>query len=130
MKTILPDRSMRRGSSPRALRWIGGIALTLAAALLGLAAVAGFFDRDPIRLFGNFGGGRVPVVALFFSGDMGLRFGMGPRVTKGLAARGIPVVGVNSPTRISRLSGSTSSLTPSRGCFQCAGAVTVTCSRW
>ena len=102
MKTILPGRSMRRGSSPRALRWIGGIALTIAAALLGLAAVAGFFDRDPIRLFGTFGGGRVPVVALFFSGDMGLRFGMGPRVTKGLAARGIPVMGVNSPTIFGR----------------------------
>ncbi len=106
MKTILsdraPDRRKRRGSSSRALRWTGGIALVAAAAFLVVAAVAGFFDRDPIRLFGDFGRGRVPVVALFFSGDMGLRFGMGPHVTQALAARGIPVMGVNSPTIFGR----------------------------
>jgi type IV secretory pathway VirJ component len=102
MKTILPGSASRRGSSSRALRWIGGIALVASAALLVVAAIAGFFDRDPIRLFGDFGRGRVPVVALFFSGDLGLRFGMGPHVTQGLAVRGIPVMGVNSPTVFGR----------------------------
>ena len=102
MKTVLPNRTPRPDSSTRVLRWIGGIALVLAAVLLAVAAAAGFFDRDPIRLFGDFGRARVPVVALFFSGDMGLRFGMGPHVTHALATRGIPVMGVNSPTIFGR----------------------------
>jgi type IV secretory pathway VirJ component len=102
MKMTFQDRARRRGSSSRALHWAGGVVLAIAAALLTLAAMAGFFDRDPIRLFGDFGRGRVPVVALFFSGDLGLRFGMGPHVTQALAARGIPVMGVNSPTVFGR----------------------------
>lgn len=102
MKMILSDRAARRRSSSGMLRWVSAVALAIAAALLALAAAAGFFDRDPIRLFGDFGRGRVPVVALYFSGDMGLRFGMGPHVTQALAARGIPVMGVNSPTIFGR----------------------------
>jgi type IV secretory pathway VirJ component len=102
MKTIFPDRPIRRHSAPKALRWIGGLALVTSAVLLVVAGIAGFFDRDPIRLFGDFGRGPVPVVALFFSGDMGLRFGMGPHVTQALSARGIPVMGVNSPTIFGR----------------------------
>jgi type IV secretory pathway VirJ component len=102
MKTTFSDRPIRRHSAPKSLRWIGGIALVTSAVLLVVAAIAGFFDRDPIRLFGDFGRGRVPVVALFFSGDLGLRFGMGPHVTHGLAVRGIPVMGVNSPTVFGR----------------------------
>ncbi|MDT8758463.1 virulence factor [Sphingomonas psychrotolerans] len=66
-----------------------------AAALLGLYAAAGFFDRDPVRLFPARGVPR-PVAAVFFSGDMGLRFGMGPYVAGALAGAGIPVLGVSS----------------------------------
>lgn len=38
-----------------------------------------------------------PVAAVFLSGDMAFRFGMGDDVATALAARGIPVVGVSSP---------------------------------
>ena len=93
----LVDRPIRRRPARRALRWLGGGAVLIVAALLALAGIAGFFDRDPIHQFGHFGPERVPVVGLFFSGDMGLRFGMGPHVTSALAAQGIPVMGVNSP---------------------------------
>jgi len=102
MTTIPSDDAVRRHYVPRALRWFSGVALAIGAALLALAAAAGFFDRDPVRLIGDFERGRVPVVALYFSGDMGLRFGMGPHVTQALAARGIPVMGVNSPTIFGR----------------------------
>ncbi|WP_233503741.1 virulence factor [Sphingomonas psychrotolerans] len=67
------------------------------AVLLGLYAVAGFFDRDPVHLFGAGTRGK-PVAAVFFSGDMGLRFGMGPYISDGLVKAGIPVLGVSSST--------------------------------
>lgn len=37
-------------------------------------------------------------VAVFVSGDIGFTTGMGPRIAAGLAARGIPVLGINSLT--------------------------------
>lgn len=67
------------------------------AVILGLALAAGFFDRDPVSLIGKFGGERRRIAVLFFSGDMGVRFGAGPHVTKAFAASGIPVVSVSSP---------------------------------
>ncbi|MDB5706772.1 MAG: type secretion system protein VirJ [Sphingomonas bacterium] len=76
--------------------------LAIALAVAALAFAAGFFDRDPIHFFGDFGPGRTRVAALYFSGDMGLRFGMGPHVTQALAARHIPVMGVSSPAIFAR----------------------------
>lgn len=67
----------------------GGLALLL--------AVAGFLDRDPHRSFAA-NGRRSGASALYFSGDMGLRFGMGPATARALAAHGVPVVGFNSST--------------------------------
>lgn len=79
---------------PTLLLGAGGLLL---AAGLAVAAFAGFFDRDPIHLFGV-GGRPAPVAAVYFSGDMGLRFGMGPHVAAALTARHIPVLGVSSST--------------------------------
>lgn len=70
----------------------------LMVVVLGVAAAAGFFDRDPIHLIGAFGRERKPLGVLFYSGDMGIRFGAGRPVTRALAARGIPVVALNSST--------------------------------
>ncbi|WP_213980239.1 AcvB/VirJ family lysyl-phosphatidylglycerol hydrolase [Sphingomonas sp. dw_22] len=80
--------------------WKGWTALAtaiFAGAVLALYAAAGFFDRDPIHLFG-IEGGRKPVAAVYFSGDMGLRFGMGPYVAGALAKAGVPVLAVSSST--------------------------------
>ena len=58
---------------------------------------AGFFDRDALRLFVP-QGRRAPVAALLFSGDTGLRYGMGPSIARSLAHVGIEVAGVSSPS--------------------------------
>lgn len=90
--------SMSRRPRRRPLRWLGALLAVLLAVLAGVAAIAGFFDRDPIRFIGDFGRARTPLATVFFSGDMGLNFGMGRPVTRALAAHGLPVLGVNSPT--------------------------------
>lgn len=97
--------SQRAQLAPRRFRilprgWKGWAALifaVLAGAILILYASAGFFDRDPIHLFGM-EDGRKPVAAVYFSGDMGLRFGMGPYVADALVKAGVPVLGVSSST--------------------------------
>lgn len=71
-----------------------GLTLVAGATALLLGA-AGFLDRDPHRLFAA-SGPRAGVSALYFSGDMGLRFGMGPATSQALAAHGVSVLGVNS----------------------------------
>ena len=96
MKTRLAPMSRR--PRRRALRWLGGALALLVAVLVGVAATAGFFDRDPMRFIGDFGRTRTPLAAVFFSGDMGINFGMGWPVTRALAAHHLPVMGVNSPT--------------------------------
>lgn len=89
-----PDR--RRGSR-RWYRWAAGTVALLLLALLGLYAAAGFFDRDPVHLFGMEGGNK-KLASVYFSGDMGLRFGMGPYVADAMAKAGVPVLGVSSST--------------------------------
>jgi type IV secretory pathway VirJ component len=81
-------------------RPLGRIALVAALVVLAIGAVAwagGFFDRDPFH-FLKAEGRRGDVAALYFSGDMGLRFGMGPKTTAALARHGVPVLGVSSST--------------------------------
>jgi type IV secretory pathway VirJ component len=83
---------------PRSWRARGALALGIVAvAVLALYASAGFFDRDPVHMF-DATGPRRPIAAVFFSGDMGLRFGMGPYVADGLTRAGVPVLGVASST--------------------------------
>lgn len=79
------------------LAWVGGIALGVVAVMAGVAALAGFFDRDPVVLLPAEGTAR-PVAALYLSGDMGLRFGPNPTTTRTLAANGVTVVALKSPT--------------------------------
>lgn len=72
----------------------------LALAALVLAALAapvlGLLGTEPIVIFPA----QEPhprVAAVFLSGDMGFRFGMGEKVAAAIAARGVPVIGVASP---------------------------------
>lgn len=71
--------------------------MAVASLLMALAALAGFFSSDPIRFFAP-EGRREPVGILYFSGDMGLRFGIGAYASRELARRGFAVTGFNSPT--------------------------------
>lgn len=77
--------------------WAATAFALIACVILGLYAAAGFFDRDPVHLFGM-DGQRKPLAAVYFSGDMGLHFGMGPYIASGLASAGVPVLGINSST--------------------------------
>ncbi|MFD1033923.1 virulence factor [Sphingomonas hankookensis] len=91
--------TLSRPARRRRLRRRIGIGALLAGllVLLGLAAPAlHLIDNQSLRLFD--GGKRHPsVVAVYVSGDMGLRFGLGSVVVPALARHGIPVVGVSSP---------------------------------
>lgn len=90
-----------RPASSRSRRRVppGVVVALLALAALSvvvLIGVAGYFDKDPISQFPAVGA-RSPVGALYVSGDMGLRFGMGPSTAAALAQHGIAVVGVSAP---------------------------------
>ena len=87
----------RRANFRRWQTWAGIAAALVLIVLAGLYAVAGFFDRDPTHLFGS-KTADPEIAAVYFSGDMGIRFGMGPYVAKALAGRGVPVLGISSPT--------------------------------
>ena len=55
-----------------------------------------YFARDPIVRFPA-QGRPAPILVLSFSGDMGLRYGMGGVIARALSASGIAVTGINSP---------------------------------
>ncbi|UYY78264.1 virulence factor [Sphingomonas sp. R1] len=83
--------------------WIGLVALLLAAGTLGLYWSAGFLDRDPVHLYGMpERGGTAPVAAVFLSGDMGIRYGMGSYVVESLSGAGVPVYAIASSTMFAR----------------------------
>src|SRR4051794_16291333 len=76
--------------------WLLGLAGTVLAGLAAFAWMAGFFDKDPDWFFGT-ASSRPAYVAVLFSGDAGLRFGMGSYITAALNRNGTPVLGVSSP---------------------------------
>jgi type IV secretory pathway VirJ component len=88
--------SQRSRSLRWRLAWIAGIAGGVLALLAGIAASAGFFDRDAAHLFGPQGIAR-PIGVLYVSGDMGLRYGPNPHTVRALAGQGFPVVALSSP---------------------------------
>ena len=66
-----------------------------------VAGIAGYFDHDPIREYPSTMRDP-PIVAVFFSGDMGTRWGIGSYVAPALSARNIPVFTVSSPAAFGR----------------------------
>lgn len=88
------------GALRRKARLLAAALLFACLAVAALLRSAGFLDRDAVRLFAP-KGQRAEVAAVLFSGDMGLRYGMGPSVARALAAHGIEVVGISSPTLFS-----------------------------
>ncbi|MBB4152500.1 type IV secretory pathway VirJ component [Sphingomonas jinjuensis] len=91
-----PIRRRRRRRWP----WVAGIVVLLAGVAALVAFMAGYFDRDPINYFDPDGQPK-PVAALYFSGDMGLRLGIGSYIWPALASEGVPVTGFNSPSYFS-----------------------------
>ena len=81
-----------RGRVRRFLLWASASVLVgVIAWVAGYPALAGDAVQD-------FGGRRDAATAIaFFSGDMGFGFGMSGKVAKGLAVKGVPVIGFSSP---------------------------------
>lgn len=81
----------------RPWRWLGaGVLLLALAVTLVLATPAlRLLDGQAVRVFGA-GRTHPQIAAVYLSGDMGLRFGMGPKVAPALAGHGIPVIGISS----------------------------------
>jgi type IV secretory pathway VirJ component len=98
----LPAMPLPRPRLRTILFCLGGAAAIAAFSLTILAAVSGFFDTNPVHLFGLDGGKPKRFVTAYFSGDMGLRVGMGTYVAPALAAKGIPVYGMASPAVFGR----------------------------
>ncbi len=90
---------MRLGAVFRSWKaWLAIVVVAVLSVPVSLYAAAGYFDRDPVHLFGEIDRPE-PIAAVLFSGDMGLRFGLGPYVANAMADRGVPVLGVASPTQ-------------------------------
>jgi type IV secretory pathway VirJ component len=64
--------------------------------VIGWSAWLGWFGGTLFTAVPAAASAQRPVTVIFFSGDLGFRMGMGPKVAARLAARGIPVIGVNS----------------------------------
>lgn len=80
-------------------RWppiLGAVLLLLLGAVGILLYSGSYFDKDPFTHFPP-EGREQPVLVLSLSGDMGLRYGMGGVIARSLSAKGIEVLGVNSP---------------------------------
>lgn len=83
--------------------WLAAIVLLLGAIAAGVYWSAGFLDRDAVHLYGMPARpGSAPVAAVFLSGDMGLRYGMGSYVVQALAGAGVPVYAIASSTAFAR----------------------------
>lgn len=95
-------RSPRRLNRRTLLIGFAAAAALVTAGLTGLGAAAGFFDRDPVHLYGVDPARPARAVAVYFSSDMGLRLGMGAYVAPALAAHGLPVYGISSPAVFNR----------------------------
>jgi len=94
---LLTDRAAWRRSPSRPWRALGAGALLCAAAVALILATPALrlVDGQAVRVFGA-NRPHPQLAAVYFSGDMGLRFGMGPHVAPALAARGVPVIGISS----------------------------------
>lgn len=86
----------RRRLWPRYLAGFLGFVVVILLFLLGYIGAFGgpLYVDFPAR--GVSPAARDDVAAVIFSGDMGLKLGMGPRIAARLTAAGIPVTGVNS----------------------------------
>ncbi|WP_443971365.1 AcvB/VirJ family lysyl-phosphatidylglycerol hydrolase [Sphingobium sp. CR28] len=87
-------------------RWRSFAAGLFIAALIGVGLCGGHLGYPWGSIYkmvpSTVGNPRLKgTVAVFFSGDMGLNTGMGPKIAAHLAAQGMPVLGVNSLTAFS-----------------------------
>jgi len=87
-----PSRRLRRGIIMSGL---------VSAIICILVALAGYFDRDPYSLYPA-KGRALPIAAVNFSGDMGVRFLLGASTMRGLTEHGVPTMAVVTPALFRR----------------------------
>lgn len=75
-----------------------GVVTVLVIILIFFAWLQGASNRGEVRYFLARTHGRPAIVAVLFSGDMGLQVGMGPQIAQALSEHGIPVAGLSSFT--------------------------------
>jgi len=78
--------------------WIAALPVVAFATM----AVGGYFDRNAVRYEEHLGPRRDGLVAVYFSGDMGLSVGAGEGAVNALRTRGVPVLTVNSSALFGR----------------------------
>lgn len=92
-----PGDSVKRQGLHRRLR---PVTVVMVLILSGLALWLGYIGAFGGRLYFELPARPTPatrdVAAVIFSGDMGFRIGMAPRIGQAIAAAGIPVTGVSS----------------------------------
>lgn len=80
---------------------LAGFATAAALVLTGVLLVGGYFERDAFALIRPAAAAsratHPGLAAVFWSGDMGMRVGMGEGLVEVLAANGIPVLTVSTP---------------------------------
>lgn len=87
-----PSRRLRRGII------VSGL---VSAIVCILVALASYFDRDPYSLYPA-KGRALPIAAVNFSGDMGVRFLLGASTMRGLTENGVPTMAVVTPALFRR----------------------------
>lgn len=87
-------------------RWtriFSGVFAVFVLAGITVLTIGGYFESHPYSL--QWPDRRVPhysLVAVYWSGDMGMRMGSGSGIVESLRARGIPVLSVSSPMLFGR----------------------------
>jgi type IV secretory pathway VirJ component len=79
-------------------RIVSGLLLALLLTVIALLTIGGYFESEPFALhWPARRAPRYPLVAVYWSGDMGMRMGRGHGIVESLKAQGIPVLSVSSP---------------------------------
>jgi type IV secretory pathway VirJ component len=84
-------------------RIVSGLLLALLLIVVALLTVGGYFESEPFTL--HWPPRRVPrypLVAVYWSGDMGMRMSRSRGIVESLKAKGIPVLSVSSPALFGR----------------------------
>ncbi len=83
-------------SSTRRLRRGVIVTAVISAIVCGLVGLAGYFSRDPYELY-TAKGRALPIAAVNFSGDMGVRFLLGASTMRGLTEHSVTTMAVVTP---------------------------------
>lgn len=100
----LPAVRMNVSRRPTASRRIRrGVIVTalISVIICGLVGLAGYFNRDPYELYPA-KRRELPIAAVNFSGDMGVRFLLGASTMRGLTEHGITTMAVVTPVLFRR----------------------------